>query len=208
MAVSIILNAVQLMTSTNGSLIVNWLVESSNLPNRWMVLVPRVKPALTKLLLHRIASAILLKVVAQTDDLNAANMLLDAMFESSQNMCLIQVLQDQIHGVSIICKILQIPHLSEERQTRMREATQDAVTRLDGLQNVVYQRLLDKGGSTPSQLGHSQFSQHGRGQQYGFSARQGGFNKFSPPSSHISSPLASRYGSTPSMTPSHALPQN
>lgn len=79
-AIAIILNSIPLATSSNGALLVTWLLESSNLPGRYRLLAPRFSPHLAHLCTHKLASGAVLKIINQRVDPAAARMLLDAIF--------------------------------------------------------------------------------------------------------------------------------
>lgn len=79
-AIAIILNSIPLATSSNGALLVTWLLDTSNLPGRYRLLAPRFSPHLAHLCTHKLASGAVLKIINQRVDPAAARMLLDAIF--------------------------------------------------------------------------------------------------------------------------------
>ncbi|PWN28467.1 ARM repeat-containing protein, partial [Jaminaea rosea] len=78
-AMAVVLNSVPLATSPNGSLLLNWLLDASNLPGRYRLLSPRFTPHLAHLCTHKLASLTVLRIVNQRLESEAAHSLLDAL---------------------------------------------------------------------------------------------------------------------------------
>lgn len=81
-AVSIVLNAIPLATSSNGALLLTWFLEASELPGRYSLVAPRFSPHLSHLFTHKLASQSVMRVINQTVDPEAQRMILDALFDS------------------------------------------------------------------------------------------------------------------------------
>nr|KIR88710.1 hypothetical protein I308_00789 [Cryptococcus tetragattii IND107] len=60
-ATSIVFNSIPLATSSNGALLLTWLLDSSNLPGRYDLISKRFLPHLSHLCNHRIASCSILR---------------------------------------------------------------------------------------------------------------------------------------------------
>lgn len=86
MAISIILNSIPLATSSNGALLVTWLLDASNLPGRYRLLAPRFSPHLAHLCTHKLASGAVLRIINQRVDPEAARMILDVLFAADSKI--------------------------------------------------------------------------------------------------------------------------
>ena len=105
-ALAIILNSVPLATSQNGALLVTWLLDTSNLPGRFRLLVPRFTPHLTHLCTHKLASLTVLRIIGQRQDPEASQEILRALLDPAKPHILEEVLTDQIHGSQFVSKLL------------------------------------------------------------------------------------------------------
>jgi hypothetical protein len=83
-AATIVQNTVLLATNANGTLLLNWLLDSSDLPKRYQVLAPRLLPYLNKLSSHKLGSTTVFKVIQQTEDPDASSLLLSGLSEKSK----------------------------------------------------------------------------------------------------------------------------
>ncbi|KAJ3372294.1 hypothetical protein GGF31_002154 [Allomyces arbusculus] len=70
--------ATDLAMDTNGSLLVQWLVETSGLPGRHAAVAQMLAPHVTQLAVHKVASTLLYKLVAQDVDPAARDAVLQA----------------------------------------------------------------------------------------------------------------------------------
>ncbi|KAL0247166.1 hypothetical protein I308_104201 [Cryptococcus tetragattii IND107] len=84
-ATSIVFNSIPLATSSNGALLLTWLLDSSNLPGRYDLISKRFLPHLSHLCNHRIASCSILRIIAQSSEPGASKDILKRMF-LSKNM--------------------------------------------------------------------------------------------------------------------------
>lgn len=101
-AVSIILNSVNLATNPNGALLLTWLLDTSDLPGRYRLLSTRLAPHLAQLCPHKVASTTILKVVNQKVDVASSQMLVDAIFSETDPSILEDILSEQVHGSSFV----------------------------------------------------------------------------------------------------------
>ncbi|KAF7722605.1 hypothetical protein EC973_002918 [Apophysomyces ossiformis] len=140
-AAAIAQNAVLLTTNANGTILLLWLLDSSDLPGRYRVLCPRLLPYLSKLGKHKLGSITIYKVLNQQQEPDARTMLLNAIVYDAD--VLDDILKDQVHGVGLIQKILSIPHL-EKRDVIVQKIKESVIGRLN-LQHVQgYKKLLDE----------------------------------------------------------------
>lgn len=101
-AVSVILNSVNLATNPNGALLLTWLLDTSNLPGRYRLLATRLAPHLAQLCPHKVASTTILKIVNQKVDVSSSQMLVDAIFSETDASILEDILSEQVHGSSFV----------------------------------------------------------------------------------------------------------
>ncbi|CAO1629938.1 unnamed protein product [Parajaminaea phylloscopi] len=142
-AMAVILNSVPLATSPNGTLLLTWLLDTSNLPGRFGLLAPRFTPHLAHLCTHKLASSTVLKVANQRGEADAAYALLDALFDSPQDAILEEVLSEKVHGSQFITKLLSSPHLEADRKARYSAQTRAIVEKYHYLSVPAYRRLVE-----------------------------------------------------------------
>ncbi|GAA5968271.1 hypothetical protein JCM11641_003789 [Rhodosporidiobolus odoratus] len=148
-AAAIILNAIPLATSSNGALLVTWLLESSNLPQRYALLAPRFAPHLSHLCTHKLASQSVMRVVNQREDAHAQNILLDALLDPEAKT-LEDILGDQMHGVSAISKVIASTFLSDERRSQIHDRINGAIEALKVSAVPAYRKLIEDAGGVYS----------------------------------------------------------
>jgi hypothetical protein len=103
-SLSIVQNCVQLCMNSNGSILITWLLDSSQLPGRYRVIAPILLPHLSVLCCHKISSLSILKIISQIVESDAKMIIVDGVF---QPKTLKTLLADQQIGVSVITKIIQ-----------------------------------------------------------------------------------------------------
>ncbi|WFD27437.1 hypothetical protein MNAN1_002434 [Malassezia nana] len=145
-ALAIVLHCVPLATSPNGSLLLIWLFESSQLDGVPALVAPRLKPHLAQLCTHKLASAIVLRIITQTTDLSSAHLLLDALFDIPDAQILEKVLLDPVHGVLLIGRALLSPALQPDVQAQYAETVKSLLERNGLVQVPAYRRLADQVG--------------------------------------------------------------
>lgn len=161
LAAVIALNSVQLATNTNGALLLTWLLDTCTFPNRRSVLAPRLVPHLVQLCTHKVAYLTVLKVVNQRNEPDAREVILKALFFSSGDTVLEQILSDQSSGVTFVFKVLTSPFLDESMRADAIRNVSDVLVRIKAQPNQGYKRLMDEVGlsSRSSQMssgyGHS-----------------------------------------------------
>lgn len=103
-AISIVLNSVPLATSPNGTLLLTWLLDQSNLPGRYRLLTPRFQPHLIQLCTHKLASLAVLRIVNQKNDLESSRRIVKSIFENQNENVLEEILTDQVSFQSVGAK--------------------------------------------------------------------------------------------------------
>jgi len=206
-AAAIVLNAIPLATSSNGALLLTWLLESSGLPNRYSLVAPRFVSHLSHLCTHKLASQSLMRVINQREDDEAQRIMVDALLDPDVKV-LEDVLKDHMNGVACVHKIAASSHLSDERRERVFARVNEAVETL-GVQGApAFRKLIDEvggeyfgpsPGSTPPPPGQGQYGgrQNPRASpQQGFGGPSGGPYGLPPPPSspHPASPHFQRRG--------------
>ena len=162
LAAIIALNSVQLATNANGALLLTWLLDTCTFPKRRSVLAPRLIPHLVQLCTHKVAYLTVLKVVNQRNEPEARESVLKALFFSSGDSVLEQILTDQSSGVTFVFKILTSPFLDDKMRPDVIQNISNVLVRIKAQPNQGYKRLMDEVGlsSRPLQMGPSFNSNH------------------------------------------------
>lgn len=148
-ALAIILHCVPLSTSSNGTLLLTWLFESSGMSGISQLIAPRFIPYMPLLCTHKLASGIVLRIMMQADDLESARLLLNALFDAPRFQVLEEVLLDPVHGVLLVGRALLSPALDAETKASFAQAVSELLQANDLLQVRAYQRLADELSSLP-----------------------------------------------------------
>ncbi|ORX49053.1 ARM repeat-containing protein [Hesseltinella vesiculosa] len=141
-AAAIVQNAVLLTTNANGTLLLVWFLDTSDLPGRYKVLCPRLLPHLSKLCTHKLGSMTVFKLIQQQEDPDTSSLVLNTLADDPT--LLDDVLQDQIHGVSLVQKIMTLSHFSPDRRTSLLNQVQASLDRLKAHHIQGYRKLLDE----------------------------------------------------------------
>lgn len=162
LAAVIVLHSVQLATNANGALLLTWLLDTCTYPKRRSVLAPRLIPHLVQLCTHKVAYLTVLKVINQRNEPEARDSVLTALFFSSNETVLEQILCDQTSGVTLIFKILTTPFLDEAMRPDVVRNVSKVLTRIKAQPNHGYKRLMDEVGlsSRSSQTSSQQYTAH------------------------------------------------
>ena len=154
---AIIQNAVLLTTNANGVLLLVWLLDTSELPGRYGALCPRLLPYLSKLCTHKLGAMTIFKVINQRHDLDARNLLLNALFNDPS--LLDDVLRDQVHGLGLIQKVIA----ADRREILVKPVIESLTERLHVQNTQSYKRLfeeLDQTTDDTSAAGEEQISKN------------------------------------------------
>lgn len=111
-AAAIVLNAIPLVSSSNGALLITWLLDTSNFPGRYRLLAPRFLPHLAHLCTHKLASLAVLKIINQRADPASSRLILDALFEPDTKVL------DDILGARALFPFSSTYTLTDRRCTR------------------------------------------------------------------------------------------
>ncbi|WWC85976.1 uncharacterized protein L201_000847 [Kwoniella dendrophila CBS 6074] len=161
----IILNSIPLATNPNGALLLTWLVDTSNLPGRYGLLANRFVTHIAHLCTHKLASLTVLRVISQNSEPAAANNLLQAIFTSTNDQTLIEILSDANNGSQVIGKILAINTVPQEQKTQMVETVRKVLPGIKASNTPPYRMLLEAVG-LPVPAGYiANSSPFGRSQQ-------------------------------------------
>lgn len=138
-------HALLLATNANGALLLIWLLDTSGIPGRYQVLAPRVLPHLSRLCTHKLASLTVLKLINQRQEPEARTLILEALFFNNASHEIIDdVLHDQVHGVSLVQKILSSSYIELRERQRIAERVKQLLGKLK-LQHVQgYKRLMEE----------------------------------------------------------------
>ncbi|KAF9166180.1 hypothetical protein DFQ26_008502 [Actinomortierella ambigua] len=141
-AVAVVQNSLALATNPNGALLLTWLLDNSQLAGRYRVLAPRLAPHVASLATHKLASLTVLKVINQRQEADARDLLLKAI--STNDAALEEILGDQVHGISLIQKILASPHVELTEKQALAEKVKSSLQKLNVLNVQGCKRLLEE----------------------------------------------------------------
>ena len=159
----IILNGIPLATNPNGALLLTWLVDQSGLPGRYGLLANRFAPHIGHLATHKLASLTVLRsessvlnlavesradhlVMTQTIEPGATAIMSKAIFESSSDATLIDILSDANNGSQTIGKILAISTLPSDTKSVMTESVRRVLPSIKASSTPPYRLLLEAVG--------------------------------------------------------------
>ncbi|KAI7852459.1 armadillo-type protein [Circinella umbellata] len=137
-AAALIQNAVSLAMNANGALLLSWLIDSSNLENRYSMLANRLVPQLTQMATHKLGSQMILKLFNQNHDMKAREIILLGL---TNEKTLEEILADQVRGVSLIQKILSSSFISTEERDHLSDQIRPL---LNNPQGAGHKKLLDE----------------------------------------------------------------
>jgi protein JSN1 len=110
------------------------------------LLAPRFTPHLSHLCTHKLASLTVLRIVNQKSEPAASRQIVEALFLSTNDTVLTDVLGDQINGVAVVHKVLQSPALSSHEKQNYLEATKRVLIDLKVTTAQAYRRLIEEVG--------------------------------------------------------------
>ncbi|KAG2199815.1 hypothetical protein INT47_009428, partial [Mucor saturninus] len=143
-AASLVQHALLLATNANGALLLIWLLDTSGIPGRYRVLAPRLLPHLARLCTHKLASLTVLKLINQRQEPDARSSILEVLFFSPTTTVVDEILHDQVHGVSLVQKILSSSYIDLRERQRIAERVKQLLCKLK-LQHVQgYKRLMEE----------------------------------------------------------------
>jgi len=162
-------------------------LDSSNFPARYKLLAPRFTPHLSHLCTHKLASLTVLRIINQKTEPEASREIVQAMFVSHGDHVLMDVLGDQVNGVSVVHKVLTSSYIDQAERPTYLEATKRVLIELKVIATQAYRRLIEEVGlQVPS------FSP-----QYGTNIPQPVKQKSLPSNGFGGMSMPGLYGSTP-----------
>jgi protein JSN1 len=146
LASAIALHSVQLATNANGALLLTWFLDTCTFPHRRTVLAPRLVPHLVHLCTHKVAYLTVLKVINQRNEPEARDTVLQALFFSSNDQTLEDILSDQTCGATLIFKILTTPFFDENMRSEVVQNVRNVLSKIKAAPSQGYKRLMDEVG--------------------------------------------------------------
>ncbi|KAJ2776982.1 hypothetical protein GGI15_004662 [Coemansia interrupta] len=120
-AVALVTNAVALATNANGHLLMTWLLDASRFPGRFRVLAHQLAPHLRYLATHKLGAGTVTKLVDQTDEPDARDLILNTLFFNPDPTVLDDVLADHAQGVPLVLRILQGNAIGDAEKARIAD---------------------------------------------------------------------------------------
>lgn len=149
-ALAIALHCVPLATSANGALLLTWLFDMSGLQGVPGLLAPRFVPHLARLCTHKLASGFVLRLVSQTENADAAGLILNAVFDLHNDASVLEeILVDPVHGAQFVSRALLSPALEADARTRNVNAVAILLAKYELSHVPAYRRLAEQVGIAP-----------------------------------------------------------
>ncbi|KAG1761145.1 armadillo-type protein [Suillus occidentalis] len=145
-ATAVILNSIPLATNPNGALLLTWLPDTSSFPSRYNLFAPHFTLHLSHLCTYKLASLTVLRIVNQQIEFEASRQIVQALFSSSGDHVLTDVLGDQVNGAAVVHKILTSPFIDPIDKPTYIEATKRVLIELKIIANQAYRRLIEEIG--------------------------------------------------------------
>ncbi|KAJ1939264.1 hypothetical protein FBU59_004181, partial [Linderina macrospora] len=162
-AVALVTNAVSLATNVNGHLLINWLLDSSKFTGRFRVLAHQLAPHLRYLATHKLGASTISKIVDQTIEPDARDLILNTLFFNPDPSVLDDVVLDQAHGVHVILKVLQGTAIGEAEKARIADRLRFLTSEYSISNAHTQQQPGGRGGSTAGEMSSvSPINSHGR----------------------------------------------
>lgn len=146
LAAAIAIHSVELATNANSALLLTWYLDSCVFPSRHRALAPILIPQLASLCTHKLASLTILKIVNQRVETDARQQILQALFFSSKDKLLEDILSDSSNGPSFIFKTLTTPHIDGELRQKITSNIRKVLVHLKAGPSQSFKRLMDEIG--------------------------------------------------------------
>ncbi|KAH8553028.1 armadillo-type protein [Umbelopsis sp. PMI_123] len=137
-AAAIVQNAPLLIINPNGVLLLNWLLDTLEMPGHFKVLLPQVLPHLRHLAVQKIASSVLYKMINQQEDLETQQAIIEAVCESMET-----ILADTAQGVSFVQKIMTSVHVNQDGRQHVARIAHNALVKTKLQDTIQYRRLVE-----------------------------------------------------------------
>ncbi|CAO0796379.1 unnamed protein product [Mucor circinelloides] len=118
-ASALVQNALALSTNTNGALLLSWLIESTDIDHRMQSIATRLIPHLSQLCIHKLGSQIIYKLVNQTSEKHAQQLIMQRLLSDQQGDVLADILADQVRGLVFVQKLIVCPLLTDEQKKQL-----------------------------------------------------------------------------------------
>lgn len=183
---AIVAYADHLAIDQNAALLITWFLDTCTLPNRHMLLTPRLVPHLAQLCTHKLASLTILKILNNRSEPEAKSMILTALFgdvnasvENTRPPQLLElVLQDSSHGAGFIFKVLSNPQLEADVRKHVVSQVRKVLVEMNISSYQDYKRLMDEVGLSSRGDGSSRHNRsHSNGNGNGSSRGKNRQNK-------------------------------
>ncbi|KAG8531586.1 uncharacterized protein KY384_003216 [Bacidia gigantensis] len=145
LAAAIVLHSVKLATNANGALLLTWFLDTCTLQHKRTALAPKLVPHLVHLCTHKVAYLTVLKVINQRNEVEAREIVLQALFSEDGNV-LEEILSDQQCGATLIFKVLTTPCFDESQRNDVLQKVRNVLIRLKASPSQGYKRLMDEVG--------------------------------------------------------------
>lgn len=148
----IVLYAEYLATNSNGTLLVSWFLDTSQLRHRHAILAPKLFSQIVELCRHRLASLTVLKVLNYRGDDTVRKEMLDRIFGDTSSdepaPALRQILCDTNHGPTFVYKVLTMSLLEGELRNHVIKQVRQVL--LDTTPSQLHRRLMEEVGLSPA----------------------------------------------------------
>lgn len=151
-AAAIVLYCVPLATSPNGALLLTWLLDTSGIEGTPALLAPRFVPQLAQLCTHKLASNTVLRLVDQSAQREAAELLLQSLFDLPHAHVLEEVVLDPVHGSQLVARALLSPNMDADSRERNTAAVATLLRKHELVGVPAYRRLAEQVGLSPPRL--------------------------------------------------------
>ncbi|CAR29807.1 hypothetical protein ZYGR_0AD04930 [Zygosaccharomyces rouxii] len=144
----IVLYSEYLATNSNGTLLLNWFLDTCTLAHRHSILAPNLVTHIVELCRHRLASLTVLKVLNYRGDESARRDILEAIFGNPQSdevvQSLHQILCDNNYGPTFIYKVLTMSLLEDDVRTHAIKQVRKVL--LETTPSQQHRRLMEEVG--------------------------------------------------------------
>ncbi|RCH79917.1 hypothetical protein CU098_002274 [Rhizopus stolonifer] len=123
-------HAVALSTNANSALLLTWLIESTEIEGRCKTMASRLIPHLSQLCIHKIASQVIYKLINQTTEPEAQQLIVQELLDNDQTLN--DILSDQVRGLTFIQKVVVCPALLSPTRQAMSKKVCSALQTLHG----------------------------------------------------------------------------
>ncbi|KAG2181255.1 hypothetical protein INT43_008838 [Umbelopsis isabellina] len=137
-AAAIVQNAPLLIINSNGVLLLNWLLDTLDLPAHYKVLLPQVLPHLRHLAVQKIASSVLYKMVNQQEDPSTRQAIVHAVCDDMES-----IIADASQGVPFIQKVMTSIHVGNEERQQVARVARNALAKSNLQDAIQYRRLVE-----------------------------------------------------------------